>query len=228
MTNTEWRARAACRNSDRELFFLDRDSDLEEPRRLCGICPVQADCLAEAIEIRDVEGFRAGLTGEERHRLLPKRSTRQEVDVDAVLHMHSIGWTSTAIGVAVNVSADLVQHVIRRHRNGKPDDEPMVESFAVVRRRQALACIGYSRQDLAPLLGIAKVTVSNYTVRPRVTRAVFERWRDLYARLSLLPGSNVRAATVAKNHGWAPPWAWPGDSIDDPNALPLLEQEAVA
>lgn len=56
MTARDWRERAACQGSDLELFFLDRDSDLEEPRRLCGMCPVRADCLAEALELRDVEG----------------------------------------------------------------------------------------------------------------------------------------------------------------------------
>lgn len=37
----------------------------EAARGYCAACPVQAECLAYALEIRDAQGFRAGLTPDE-------------------------------------------------------------------------------------------------------------------------------------------------------------------
>lgn len=69
MTNTDWRTQAACRGVDVAVFFPASGDLLNEARRHCGQCPVRADCLAEALRLRDVEGFRAGMTGDDRRAL---------------------------------------------------------------------------------------------------------------------------------------------------------------
>jgi WhiB family redox-sensing transcriptional regulator len=38
--------------------------------RVCSGCPVQNWCLAEALQLRDVDGVRGGLTGDQRAELL--------------------------------------------------------------------------------------------------------------------------------------------------------------
>ena len=48
----DWRARAACLGRDPEMFFpqpADRDGE-DEAVAICRRCPVEADCLADAIE----------------------------------------------------------------------------------------------------------------------------------------------------------------------------------
>lgn len=67
-----WRDRAACNDADPEAFFPP-DSYGPKPkgwdaeaRRLCGACPVKAECLAAAIDEDDRHAIRGGLSIEER------------------------------------------------------------------------------------------------------------------------------------------------------------------
>lgn len=188
MTDTNWRERVACRGVEFVVFFPDRDGDLSEARRLCQSCPVVAACLDDALAVRDVDGFRGGKTGDERHALL------------------------------------IAQR--RRARTPKPADVDTVPVLGVIRRRRALACMGYSLADLAPRLGIAESTAGSHMWRQRVLKATHDRWRQVYDELSSTPGGNLRAKASAVNLGWAPPWAWDDTTIDDPAAQPLLEAAA--
>lgn len=53
----DWRARAACRDMDGELFFPTAEAGQERERaeaaakRVCAGCPVRAQCLAWALEV---------------------------------------------------------------------------------------------------------------------------------------------------------------------------------
>ncbi len=69
-----WRAQAACRGVDPELFFPEPS---EEPlvkaqvaaaKAVCRPCPVRERCLADALE-RLPHGIAGGLTEQERRRL---------------------------------------------------------------------------------------------------------------------------------------------------------------
>lgn len=71
MNATPWRDRAACLAVDPETFF---PTVTEGPRYIaqvavakavCAICPVRAECLAEAL-VRIPDGIAGGLTPEER------------------------------------------------------------------------------------------------------------------------------------------------------------------
>lgn len=77
--DAEWRDRAACRNSDPDLFFPVGSTGpaLEEIRAakaLCARCPVQDRCLAFALETNQDAGIWGGATEEERRELRRKIS----------------------------------------------------------------------------------------------------------------------------------------------------------
>ena len=69
-----WRADAACRDGDSEIFFPVGDSDaalevVEQAKAVCQTCPVREACLQYALETRQVDGIWGGTTEDERRRL---------------------------------------------------------------------------------------------------------------------------------------------------------------
>lgn len=77
MTHAEpdWRSQSACLTADPELFFplssmgpsLDQ---LTEAKKVCGRCPVRAECLDFALATQQVHGVWGGLSEEERRPLV--------------------------------------------------------------------------------------------------------------------------------------------------------------
>jgi WhiB family redox-sensing transcriptional regulator len=70
----DWRAGAACRDADPELFFPDGDSrsaraQVKTAKLICRGCPVSATCLSWALASGQEAGIWGGLTEDERHRL---------------------------------------------------------------------------------------------------------------------------------------------------------------
>lgn len=68
-TPHEWQDDAACAQVDPELFFPEQGGSAVEPRRLCGSCPVRAECLAFALSRDEKFGIWGGLTARERNAL---------------------------------------------------------------------------------------------------------------------------------------------------------------
>lgn len=75
MTTNDWRERASCRGVDPELFYPVGDSwegagnaaRAEAALAVCATCPVQLECLTDAVERGDVFGVLGGtLPGERR------------------------------------------------------------------------------------------------------------------------------------------------------------------
>lgn len=70
----DWRARAACRGLDPELFFSpdifetkqDKDDREERAKAVCAGCPVRAQCLDYAIRAGERYGIWGGMTELER------------------------------------------------------------------------------------------------------------------------------------------------------------------
>ena len=52
--------RLPCRANDPELFFAELPADVEYAKALCADCPVQAMCLAGALERREPWGVWGG------------------------------------------------------------------------------------------------------------------------------------------------------------------------
>jgi WhiB family transcriptional regulator, redox-sensing transcriptional regulator len=67
-----WRAAAACRHADPDLFFPVGANgpalrQIDEAKRVCGACPVRTPCLAWALDQNVASGVWGGTTEEERH-----------------------------------------------------------------------------------------------------------------------------------------------------------------
>jgi WhiB family transcriptional regulator, redox-sensing transcriptional regulator len=74
----DWRADAACRYADPELFFPDGDTrsaraQVKTAKLICRGCPVSAICLSWALASGQEAGIWGGLTEDERRRLHRRR-----------------------------------------------------------------------------------------------------------------------------------------------------------
>ena len=72
--DTPWRARAACRDLDTNLFFPDSEDDAPPALAVCAACPVRDECLEFALATRQHDGIWGGATETERKRIRRRRS----------------------------------------------------------------------------------------------------------------------------------------------------------
>lgn len=73
----EWMNGALCAQVDSELFFPEHQG--KSPRaakRICAVCPVQAECLEYALQHREQFGVWGGTTERERRRMRPRQPRR--------------------------------------------------------------------------------------------------------------------------------------------------------
>lgn len=80
-TRDTWRASAACRDIDTELFFPlgetgDALEQAERAKAICRTCPVQEECLDYALTANEQAGIWGGATEAER-RSIRRRRARQ-------------------------------------------------------------------------------------------------------------------------------------------------------
>ena len=80
-SHLDWRADAACRNADPELFFPDGDvrftrAQVKTAKLICRGCPASTTCLSWALASGQEAGIWGGLTEEERRRLHRGRGLR--------------------------------------------------------------------------------------------------------------------------------------------------------
>lgn len=71
----DWHADAVCVSADPSAFFPEKGEPAGPAVAICQVCPVQGDCLQEAMEFEAgdltlVVGVRGGLTPNERRELL--------------------------------------------------------------------------------------------------------------------------------------------------------------
>lgn len=74
---TGWRADAACREDDVELFFATDEATQDAAVARCQACPVQEACLEYALSAREPYGVWGGTTEQERKRMLRRRRERR-------------------------------------------------------------------------------------------------------------------------------------------------------
>ena len=72
-TGGGWRALAACRGVDPEIFHPSDEDDPSAAKAVCAECPVRESCLEHALAVREKHGVWGGLTERERRRVLRQR-----------------------------------------------------------------------------------------------------------------------------------------------------------
>lgn len=86
----DWLEHAACRGVDPSLWFPSSTADAQEARRICAGCPVQAECLAYALENVEQHGIWAGTNRSQRRAMGmgDQRYMAAECGTDAGYHRH--------------------------------------------------------------------------------------------------------------------------------------------
>lgn len=72
-----WRTVAACRDIDTEVFFPSGEGETARALRFCATCPVQSQCLEDALEsmnsYQDIGGIWAGTNHHDRRAMRLRR-----------------------------------------------------------------------------------------------------------------------------------------------------------
>src|ERR1700729_3278636 len=81
----DWRSRGACLHADPDVFFPisvagASATQVRTARAICSGCPVRPDCIAYALEHREIQGIWGGTTDDERKKL---RRARARADASA-------------------------------------------------------------------------------------------------------------------------------------------------
>lgn len=81
----DWRLASACRESDVELFYSTEDADNRVALRICGGCPVRAECFQAAMQRKEAFGVWGGTLETQRRRVFrreqrARRATARRAD----------------------------------------------------------------------------------------------------------------------------------------------------
>ena len=128
---------------------------------------------------------------------------------------------------------------VRKRRRYRTKDQAIplrVNAVGSRRRLQALACLGWTLPELERRAGERPKYYNEMMYAPSKTldRGRAERISSLYDELwdqeppQVDEADRFRAAyakTTARRNGWAPPMAWAGIDMDDPEAQPALDAE---
>lgn len=71
--SNDWRADAACKDVDLDLFFTIDEASQREAVAICETCPVRSSCLDHAIAAREQYGVWGGVREQDRKRLARSR-----------------------------------------------------------------------------------------------------------------------------------------------------------
>ena len=105
-----------------------------------------------------------------------------------------------------------------------------VDAIGVVRRLQALGMAGYGNEEIARRLGRRPITVAHWrNAKPGqvVTRQTHKLVGQLYGELWDTEGPSVVARRYAQKAGFQPFEAWTDRTIDDPEATPYGDSDAL-
>lgn len=91
----------------------------------------------------------------------------------------------------------------------------------LVRRRDALACLGWPLAVVAPMAETTAQAVCNAQRRRRVSVPLHNRFAAVYDDLQNTKGPSEVVAVQAKSRGLHPPMAWEFADIDDPKSRPF-------
>lgn len=127
-------------------------------------------------------------------------------------------------GTYANANIDVVSRIVAvTHKPVPAQSGQRVPSIGVGRRVHALQAIGWTRGDIGSRLGVSGSAVTAYTHRFRLSYEVWKAVADLYEQMSGAAGPSEISRWRAK--GFAPPLAWEGLDIDDPDRMPVATKQ---
>lgn len=101
----------------------------------------------------------------------------------------------------------------------------IIDATGTRRRIQGLMALGWPLKDIAAKLGYGSRSRPYRLVTAlRIHRRLADAVIDIYGQLSMTPGPSKETRRRALKAGFFPPLAWDDDTIDDPNAQPMLEE----
>ena len=71
--DADWMAEGKCRSMDPDIFFPSDGIGVQAAQRICAECPVKAECLEYALDVRVDHGVWGGTSERERRRILRAR-----------------------------------------------------------------------------------------------------------------------------------------------------------
>jgi WhiB family transcriptional regulator, redox-sensing transcriptional regulator len=77
----DWDRHARCAGLPTDFFFSEDEDDRLYAKSICRRCPVEADCLAHAIQHRELGGVWGGRTDGERLELIASQARPTELDL---------------------------------------------------------------------------------------------------------------------------------------------------
>jgi hypothetical protein len=114
----------------------------------------------------------------------------------------------------------------RKIMDARPKVGATVEIAGTRRRLQAIAALGYSLNEAAEATGLSGPLVTSIrtgksaTTSPDRAKSVTEFYEIIKDTPAPASDASRRAMAFAKRYRWAPPAAWEGRDIDDPNVGP--------
>lgn len=118
----KWKAKAACRGMDPELFYPERGDwvAVENARAICATCNVTAECLDYALGMAEGLGIWGGYSERQRRQMKRKRAreARAEGVVTSVdrtqvcVKLATKGLSDTAIAERLGVSPRTVSRML--------------------------------------------------------------------------------------------------------------------
>lgn len=106
----------------------------------------------------------------------------------------------------------------------KPVRGGFLPALGTMRRLRALIAIGYQKKELADALGMSLANLSRILTGERsyVSPETEVKVKELFDVWQMHPKNNRRSILKAERRGWAPPFAWDEESIDDPKSRPCM------
>jgi hypothetical protein len=178
-------------------------------------------------------------------RLDHHRGQRRRTDATQTRHhlerLQAAGWAQVQIaraaGLCERTVGDIIQGaptisnqtayaILNIPIGPAPLEGREVDATGSMRRIQALVAIGWSLAQQAPRLGfyVTDLGLIANGRRQRVRATTAETIARGYRYWARVPGPGVRARNEAVRRGWAGPAAWDETTIDDPTAVPDVEQ----
>lgn len=117
--------------------------------------------------------------------------------------------------MSVQIRVGTHNAIARTRLNRGVTIDGMVSNVGTKRRLQALATMGWTRVEIARMLGLRSPT-TQFGRSGEVRAFVAQQVMALYDELSTKPGPSNRIREYARGKGWLGPHWWDDDTIDDP------------